>query len=207
MKKERRGSKEEKKSPKTIEDQLAYINETIKESENEDSVSSKNQENASIGSDTLRNSSQRKQLPSEKEESGSEIERRECDCCREIPDEIINMNCVHNICVNCTLSVSSTSDAGSDFSGTIAAPLIWKLILDKARDCDENEEAFEKFDCPECRIVTEMCDETKCALVAHYEQKVIQQIKEKQSQIDQQRMEQSQKVQLKVKASIRGRST
>lgn len=106
MQNERRGSKDEKKSQKTIEEQLTYINETIKESENEDSSSSKNHENQpSEDSETLRNSNQN-QSSSQKGDSLSEIERRECDCCRVVPDEIINMNCVHNICVNCTLNVS-----------------------------------------------------------------------------------------------------
>lgn len=91
----------------TIEEQLAYINETIKESENEDSYCSDYQEKPPTPN--IKNSELPKaKSPNEEtdvEASESEIERRECDCCRVVPDEIINMNCVHNICVDCTLNV------------------------------------------------------------------------------------------------------
>ena len=107
MHREDKDSQEKDKSQRTIEEQLAYINETIKESENEDSICSNNQEKPpTLSSETLLNLNKNIHLKSEKEDSESEIERRECDCCRVIPDEIINMNCVHNICVDCTLNVS-----------------------------------------------------------------------------------------------------
>lgn len=101
MKAENRGSGAEDKSEKTLEEQLAYVNETIKESENEDSASSADGE--------CRASEARTKTENRRSEDGasqSEAERRECDCCRVVPDEIINMNCVHNICVDCTLNVS-----------------------------------------------------------------------------------------------------
>lgn len=91
-----------------IEEQLAYINETIREIENEDCSDSDHEEkpptpNAQVFQET------------EGEESETEVERRECDSCKIIPDEIINMNCVHNICVDCTLSVRGER-AGVTFS-------------------------------------------------------------------------------------------
>ena len=41
-------------------------------------------------------------------ESGSDEnqEGKTCDCCKQMPMEIIDMHCMHNICVKCTLEVS-----------------------------------------------------------------------------------------------------
>jgi hypothetical protein len=90
-------------APSNIEEQLAYINETIKEIENEDCSDSDHEEKPPTPLADARESKDFDE--SYKEESESEIERRECDSCHVIPDEIINMNCVHNICVDCTLNV------------------------------------------------------------------------------------------------------
>ena len=57
------------------------------------------------------------------------------------------------------------------------------MIIGNAVDQDENEEVFENFNCPECKIVTEMCEETKRALILHYDDSVIKKIKQKQNQI------------------------
>jgi hypothetical protein len=105
MQKEFEKSDEEGQLAETLEDQLAYINETIQESENEDSISSDNEKKL-LPSSNQNPTTEMNEINIDKEESESEIERRECDCCKVIPDEIINMNCVHNICVDCTLSVS-----------------------------------------------------------------------------------------------------
>ena len=101
-------SGEEQNMTETLEEQLAYINETIQESENEDSTGSENSEK--LPSEIHTPLEDVKEMQNDREDSESDIERRECDCCRIIPDEIINMNCVHNICVNCTLSVSKTQN-------------------------------------------------------------------------------------------------
>ena len=101
-------SGEEQNMTEALEEQLAYINETIQESENEDSTSSENSEK--LPSETNNQQEDAKEMQNDREDSESDIERRECDCCKIIPDEIINMNCIHNICVNCTLSVSKTQN-------------------------------------------------------------------------------------------------
>lgn len=91
--------KSENNSTESKEDKLSYSNKIIQENQ-ESEESEYEQEEKLLPPITEKSPSQ-----SEMEESESEVERRECDCCRFIPDEIINMNCVHNICVDCTLNV------------------------------------------------------------------------------------------------------
>ena len=93
-------SNSDKKSIISIDEEQTYINDTIKESENEDSCQSEEKQLTPI--------IEKLPLTHEinQEECESEVDRRECDCCGIIPEEIINMNCVHNICVDCTLNVS-----------------------------------------------------------------------------------------------------
>jgi hypothetical protein len=58
-----------------------------------------------------------------------------------------------------------------------------KLIIEGASDKDDNVEVFETFDCPECKIVTELCEETKKALIQYYNDSVLRKIEEKQEEI------------------------
>lgn len=59
------------------------------------------------------------------------------------------------------------------------------MIIEGAASQEENDEIFDNFDCPECDIRTQLCEETKRALILYYQEKVIKSIEEKQMEIKQ----------------------
>lgn len=58
-----------------------------------------------------------------------------------------------------------------------------QLIIEGAAEKEDSAEVFELFDCPECRVVTEMCEETKRALAEHYEESVLRRIQDQAKQV------------------------
>lgn len=57
------------------------------------------------------------------------------------------------------------------------------MIIDSVPQKEDSREAFETFDCPECNIQTELCVETKKALLVYYNDTIIKKIEEKKEEV------------------------
>ena len=84
----------------------------------------------------------------------------------------------------------------------------YKLIIDGATDQDDDTEVFDTFDCPECKEVTELCKETKKALVVYYQENVLRKIEEKQEEVreEEEEIKKSQKRVINEEVSFRNLS-
>jgi hypothetical protein len=58
------------------------------------------------------------------------------------------------------------------------------LIIEGASSQDDNAEVFDNFDCPECNVVTQLCEETKRALISYYQENILKKIEEKQNELN-----------------------
>lgn len=73
------------------------------------------------------------------------------------------------------------------------------MIIEGASCQDENAEAFDTFDCPECNVVTELCEETKRALIVYYQENITNKIEKKKEELKEEQKEYSKSAEKKTR--------